>query len=95
MGIAKKIKFKLSLINSMLRFPDALSDRLYKIYIGHSKIIAWHKGCPMYTTVSPPLLSAPFANKLITAFLSSQQNRPLQYLMDIAVADKCNLSCDF
>lgn len=95
MSIINKLLFKLSLIKSLFYFPDAFSSRLYERYIGHSKIIAWHKGSPMYSTVSPPLLSSSFANKLTTAFLSSQQHRPLPYLMDIAITDKCNLNCDF
>jgi len=95
MDLIKKTLFKLSLARKGMNFSEELASRLYQRYIGHSKIIAWHKGCPMYTTVSPPFFSTQFANKLTTTFLSSQQHRPLPYLMDIAVTDKCNLNCDF
>jgi len=76
-----------------LGFAQDINRHLYRRYIGHNKIIAWHRGCPVYTTFSPMSMSSVFANKTATFILAGLQNRPHPHMVNIALTDKCNSNC--
>lgn len=59
-----------------------------------SKIIGWHRGCPSYYLLAPPMLSRPALNGLTTRIMSIYQWRKLPDFISIAVTDACNCSCE-
>ena len=85
MSLFKKLRLIYTGLTKPLKFSKKVSDRLYKKYLGHNKVIGWYRGYPVYSTMSPPSLSPMFANKNATFIMSGLQNRALPHLMDIAV----------
>jgi MoaA/NifB/PqqE/SkfB family radical SAM enzyme len=59
-----------------------------------AKVIGWHRGCPSYYLLAPPMLSRPALSGLTTRILSVYQWRPLPDFASLAVADACNLACE-
>jgi len=94
MSLFKKLRLIYTGLTKPLKFSKKVSDRLYKKYLGHNKVIGWYRGYPVYSTMSPPSLSPMFANKNATFIMSGLQNRALPHLMDIAVTGACNCNCE-
>lgn len=76
-----------------LGFSTAFTDRLYAIYLGHSKVIHFRDGHPVYSLSTPALYSKPAANMLARTLYRGIQNRNLPNLMSFAVTDVCNARC--
>ena len=92
--LSDKLRYKYMSLTKGLKFAEKITNRLYKRYLGHDKIIAWHKGYPMFSTFSPMSASDVFANKISTFILQGLQHMPKPHLVDIAVTDKCNSNCE-
>lgn len=84
---------RFALLKASIFYQKYYNDHLYRRFIGHNKVIAWIDGYPMYSTIASPSFSPAFANKAATVILSVKQNKPLPYLVDIAVTGKCNCNC--
>jgi MoaA/NifB/PqqE/SkfB family radical SAM enzyme len=69
-------------------------QRLYQIYLNHSKVIHYRDGCPVYSLSTPAVFSKPFANFAARAMYRTIQNRNLPNLLSFAVNDVCNAVCE-
>lgn len=72
-------------------FLDATNRRFCN---SGSKIIGWHRGCPSYYLLAPPMLSRPALNGLTTRIMSVYQWRKLPDYAGLAVTDACNCGCE-
>ena len=94
MKLIDKLRLKYTMLTKGMKYPNLINQRLYEKYLGHSKIIGWYGGYPMYSTASPMSLSPIFANKFVTFIMGVLQNRTLPHILDIALTDKCNCNCE-
>lgn len=68
-------------------FSTAFTERLYKIYLNHSKVIHYRDGHPVYSLSTPALYSKPAANMFARTLYRGIQNRNMPNLMSFAVTD--------
>lgn len=87
------MRLKWFLATRALGFSTAFTDRLYAIYLGHSKVIHFRDGHPVYSLSTPALYSKPSANMMARTLYRGIQNRNMPNLMSFAVTDVCNARC--
>jgi len=87
--MAKRISAKL-----FARYMKASTDYGIDRFCGHHKIIRYADGLPVYSIMLPPLCSEAYAQYEVTSRVSNRQNRPLPFLVSIALTDKCNIRCE-
>ncbi|MBD3300530.1 MAG: radical SAM protein [Candidatus Moranbacteria bacterium] len=75
------------------KYAKFMSDNIYRIYLGHNKIIDFRDGFPVYSLSTPALFSKPAANFFGRALFKIIQNRNTPNLMSFAVTSKCNAAC--
>ena len=75
-------------------FQEEYLERLYKIYLGHDKIVHYRDGYPVRSVTSPAVFSKPMANFMARIVFGSIQNRPLPNMLSFAVNDVCNAFCE-
>lgn len=92
--IINDIRLKWFIATRALGFSTALTDRLYKIYLNHSKVIHYRNGYPVFSLSTPALYSKPAANMLARSLYRSIQNKNVPNLMSFAVTDVCNARCE-
>ena len=59
------------------------------------RIIGWHRGYPSFYLLSPPVMSRPSANSLVTRIMSIYQWRKLPDLLSFAITPECNCDCAY
>ncbi len=77
-----------------LGFQDDYLERVYKIFLGHDKVIHYRDGLPVRSVTSPAVFSKPMANLSARTFIGNIQNRTLPNMLTFAVNDVCNASCE-
>jgi MoaA/NifB/PqqE/SkfB family radical SAM enzyme len=90
-----RMRLKWFLATRALGFTTAFTDRLYGIYLGHSKVIHFRDGHPVYSLSTPALYSKPAAHMLARTLYRGIQNKNIPNLMTFAVTDVCNAHCGF
>jgi len=70
-----------------------LQDHLYRVYLGHAKVIHFRDGQPVFSLSTPALYSRPAANMLARSLYRVIQNRNIPNLFSFAVTDRCNATC--
>lgn len=88
-----QLRLKWFLATKALSFSSALTERLYKIYLNHSKVIHFRDGYPVFSLSTPALYSKPAANMMARTLYRGIQNKNIPNLMSFAVTDVCNASC--
>ena len=86
-------RLKWFLATKALSFSSALTERLYKIYLNHSKVIHFRDGYPVFSLSTPALYSKPAANMMARTLYRGIQNKNIPNLMSFAVTDVCNARC--
>jgi MoaA/NifB/PqqE/SkfB family radical SAM enzyme len=93
MKIFQKLRFYLFLITKSGKLNlDMISLNQKRIH-NKDKILGWKDGYPSYCLLAPPLLSKPQANFFTTKLLSVYQWRNLPEMINLAITDGCNCSC--
>ncbi len=69
------------------------TERMYKIYLNHNKIVHFREGHPVYSLSTPALFTKPAANLFARSVFSTIQQRPIPNLLSFAVNDICNVKC--
>ena len=87
--MAKKIKAK-----SFALYLKARTEFGFEKYCGHHKVIRYADGLPIYSIMLPPLCSEAYAHYEVITDISARQNRPLPFLVSVALTDKCNIRCE-
>ena len=67
---------------------------LYRIYLGHDKVIHYRRGHPVASLTTPALFSRPSANFLSRILYRGIQNRNLPNMVSLAVNDVCDAGCE-
>jgi MoaA/NifB/PqqE/SkfB family radical SAM enzyme len=75
-------------------YTEDYLQRLYQIYLNHSKVVHYRNGFPVYSLSTPAVFSKPFANFAARAMYRTIQNRNLPNLLSFAVNDVCNAVCE-
>ena len=87
-------RLKWFLATKALDFSTAFTERLYQIYLNHSKVIHFRDGHPVFSLSTPALYSKPAANMMARTLYRGIQNRNMPNLMSFAVTDACNARCE-
>src|SRR3989344_3533727 len=91
---SNKLKLKLFIARRTLGYTYDYVERLYKIYLNHSKVIHFRDVYPVFSLTTPSLFSKPSANFFARSLYRSIQNKNLPNLMSFAVNDICNAACE-
>jgi len=92
-GFWHQLRLKWFLATHALGFSTAFTERLYKIYLNHSKVIHFRDGHPVFSLSTPALYSKPAANMMARTLYRGIQNKNMPNLMSFAVTDVCNAHC--
>ena len=92
--IINRFRLKWLIATKSLNYSLDFFERVYKIYINHSKVIHYRDGLPVYSLSTPAIFSKPAANMFARMIYGSVQNRSLPNLMSFAVNDECNVNCE-
>jgi MoaA/NifB/PqqE/SkfB family radical SAM enzyme len=87
------LRLRWFLATRALEFSSSLTDRLYRIYLNHSKVIHFRDGHPVFSLTTPALYSKPAANMMARSLYRGIQNKNIPNLMSFAVTDVCNAHC--
>ena len=88
-----KLRLRWFLATNAMKYATESIDQLYKIYVGHSKIIHFRDGYPVYSLSSPALYSKPQANFFSRQLYKTIRSKNVPNLMSFAVTDECNANC--
>lgn len=89
-----KLRVQWFVITRMLQYSSDFLDRVYKIYLNHSKVIHFRNGYPVYSLSTPALYSKPQANFFARQLYKTLSSKNLPNLMSFAVTDQCNADCE-
>jgi len=96
MKLLSSIRFNLALLFKGLDFNvEFIKMQNKKFFNNYDKISGWYKGYPSMSFYTPPLLSKPSINSLITKLMSLYQWRKLPEIMSIGITDECNCNCNY
>jgi MoaA/NifB/PqqE/SkfB family radical SAM enzyme len=90
----QNLRLRITTLTRSLDYSLAVTESIYQSYLGHTKVIHYRKGLPVYSLSTPPLLSKPMGKFLSTTFFRIIQNRNLPNLVSYAVNDVCNAGCE-
>lgn len=93
MNILKKIRLKWFIARRSMGFTSDYLERIYKIYLNHTKVIHFRDGFPVYSLSTPALYSKPMVNFLARQLFRGIQNKNIPNLMSFAINDDCNAAC--
>ena len=87
-------RWKWFLTRRGLGFQEDYLERVYRVYLGHDKIVHYRDGHPVRSVTSPAVFSKPMANFMARILFGNIQNRSLPNMLSFAVNDVCNASCE-
>jgi len=87
------LRLKYFIATRSVGFSADYMERLYTIYLNHSKVIHWRRGFPVYSLTTPAAYSKPQANFMARQVYRGIQNRNLPNMMSFAINDVCNAFC--
>jgi MoaA/NifB/PqqE/SkfB family radical SAM enzyme len=93
-SLIEKIKLQSFIARRGFGYNYDMLETIYKIYVGHNKVIHYRNGYPVYSLSTPALFSKPMANFMARSFYKGIQNKNLPNLMSFAVNDLCNAGCE-
>ncbi len=91
--IVLKFRMAAALISKGPDYSDFFTRNLYRIYLGHNKIIHFRDGFPVYSLSTPALFSRAAANFLQRNFFKTITGRTNHNLMSLAITEKCCANC--
>lgn len=93
MDLIQRMRLQWFMATHAMSFQSAYLERIYKIYLNHSKVIHYRDGHPVYSLSTPALFSKPAANFMARSMYRAIQNKNLPNMMSFAVNDVCNAAC--
>ncbi len=92
--IVSDLRLRWFMITRALGYGADFSRILYRIYLGHDKIVHYRRGYPVASLTTPALFSGPAANFLARILYRGIQNRNLPNMASLAVDDRCDAACE-
>lgn len=89
----KKLRLRWFLGTRALDFSTRFTERLFRIYLNHNKVIHFRDGHPVYSLSTPALYTGPAANMFARSVYRGIQNKNVPNLMSFALTDVCNAHC--
>lgn len=89
-----RLRLKWFIARNALGFTCDFVDRLYRIYLGHGKVIHFRDGHPVYSLTTPALYSKPAANFFARQVYKVIRGKNTPNLMSFAVTDHCAAGCE-
>lgn len=93
-NLLQKLKLQAFIAKRGFGYNYDMLQTIYKIYVGHNKVIHYRNGYPIYSLSTPALFSKPMANFMARTFYRGIQNKNLPNLMSFAINDVCNAGCE-
>jgi MoaA/NifB/PqqE/SkfB family radical SAM enzyme len=75
-------------------YLDSVNDFFNQKILGHTKIIGWWRGRPVYSSFLVPGLSKPLGNLVSQYLVKMMGEENFPGIMNIGVIDKCNCNCN-
>jgi len=76
-----------------LDFSAEATERLYRIYTNHGKVIHYRRGRPVYSLSTPALYTGPSANFFARQVYKCIHGKNTPNLLSFAVTGECNATC--
>ena len=89
-----KLRLKWILGTRAMNYSIDATEMMYQIYVGHSKVIHYRDGLPVYSLSSPALYSKPQAHFFARQLYKTIRSKNVPNLMSFAVNDECNANCE-
>ena len=88
------LRLRWFMVTRALGYGADFSRILYRIYLGHDKIVHYRRGYPVASLTTPALFSGPAANFLARILYRGIQNKNLPNMASLAVNDVCDAGCE-
>lgn len=93
MKMLDKLRLKWLMATKTLDYSAAATERMYRIYLNHGKVIHYRGGHPVFSLSSPALYTGPSANFFARQLYKSIHSKNTPNLMSFAVTGTCNATC--
>jgi len=93
MKFTDKLRLKWLMATRTMDYSAAATERMYRIYLNHGKVIHYRDGLPVYSLSSPALFSGPSANFFSRQLYKSIHGKNTPNLLSFAITDECNAVC--
>lgn len=93
MRLLDKMRLKWLMATKGMDYSAAATERMYRIYLNHGKVIHYRDGLPVYSLSSPALFSGPSANFFSRQLYKGIHSKNTPNLMSFAVTGRCNATC--
>jgi len=93
MKLTDKLRLKWLMATKTLDYSAAATERMYRIYLNHGKVIHYRGGHPVFSLSSPALYTGPSANFFARQLYKSIHSKNTPNLMSFAVTGTCNATC--
>ena len=91
--IIDRLRLQWLMATKTLGYSADATERLYRIYLNHGKVIHYRNGRPVYSLSTPALYTGPSANFFARQIYKSIHSKNTPNLMSFAVTDVCNAAC--
>ena len=91
--IIDRLRLQWLMATRTLGYSADATERLYRIYLNHGKVIHYRGGRPVYSLSTPALFTGPSANFFARQIYKSIHSKNTPNLMSFAVTGECNASC--
>ena len=93
MRLLDKLRLKWLMATKGMDYSAAATERMYRIYLNHGKVIHYRDGLPVYSLSSPALFSGPSANFFSRQLYKGIHSKNTPNLLSFAITDECNATC--
>jgi MoaA/NifB/PqqE/SkfB family radical SAM enzyme len=91
--LVDRLRLQWLMATRTLGYSADVTERLYRIYLNHGKVVHYRDGHPVYSLSSPALFTGPSANFFARQLYKSIHGKNTPNLLSFAVTDECNASC--
>jgi len=91
--IIDRLRLQWLMATKTLGFSADATERLYRIYLNHGKVIHYRNGRPVYSLSTPALYTGPSANFFARQMYKSIHSKNTPNLLSFAVTGECNATC--
>lgn len=93
MTILDRLRLKWLMATKTMGYSADATERMYRIYLNHGKVIHYRDGNPVFSLSSPALFTGPSANFFARQLYKSIHSKNTPNLMSFAVTGTCNATC--
>ncbi|HNW43441.1 MAG TPA: radical SAM protein [Elusimicrobiales bacterium] len=91
--IIDRLRLQWLMATKTMGYSADATERMYRIYLNHGKVIHYRKGRPVYSLSSPALFTGPSANFFARQLYKSIHGKNTPNLLSFAVTSECNAAC--